>query len=118
MDVRPIVAGTVGDLRGVAFGPTGDLREGDFSLGSRLPSLVGDTRLSLPRGCLAGDTGSGSRGEIWWEARAERSEPQLSRRSPGEVDSTSWANLGRGSDIGSADAEVLRWLASLTGAAS
>ena len=93
VDVRPIVAGTVGDLRGVAFGPTGDLREGDFSLGSRLPSLVGDTRLSLPRGCLAGDTGSGSRGEIWWEARAERSEPQLSRRSPGEVDSTSWANL-------------------------
>lgn len=116
-------AGTVGDFRDAC---PGDFTDGDLSLGSRdsrLPCLVGDKMVSLPRLCLAGETagpwgwegGTGSRGEIWWP-RADRSELQLSRRSRGEVESTSCANLGRGSDIGSADAEVLR-LASRTGAA-
>lgn len=118
-----------GDLRGAAARP-GDFRLGDFSLGSRArgsPSpggnLVGDMMLSLAksgRACLsrpgwagprvAPASGLESRGEIWMERVG---------RSPGEVDNTCCANLGRGSDIGSELLFwVLRWLASRTGAAA
>ena len=115
-----------GERNVAALGPpgtdTGDLRApvamlgdgilGDFSLGSRargsaIPGgyLVGDIMLSLARsglGCLSmpgwaagarrGGPGSGleSRGEIWRERGG---------RSPGEVDNTCCANLGRRGEI-------------------
>jgi len=110
----------------------GDLILGDFSLGSRVAArpappttaiLVGDTRLPPGKGSSVGGGGSFdpdllrtvvvSRGEIVEGRMVQRS--VLDLLSPGEVDATSWANIGRGRDMGSEVELVLTCEDSLTG---
>ena len=130
LDEPPGTGMGFGDLSEPAEAP-GDLRLGDFSLGSRVlgsdavPAeagagyLVGDMMLSLASSGRFSDDDRESRGEIWRRGPG---------RSPGEVDNTCWANLrvrrglgggrgagggatthlGRGSDIGSELFCVLR----------
>lgn len=107
----------------------GDFMLGDFSLGSREASppptanLVGEISRLLPMQVSSVGGGGSfdpdllrtvvvSRGEIvvGWMHRSV-----LGLRSPGEVDATSWANIGRGRDMGSDVELVLTCEESLTG---
>ena len=99
-DVTAVANGQLGPAGGrLGDFKLGDLILGDFSLGSRalmdeLPYLVGETILNLARSglpCLRTEFVVVSRGEIWLGRSTSRSE--LVRRSPGEVDKTSCANL-------------------------